>query len=178
MHCPKCRTADLKPTKLEDGLPAMGCNDCGGSLLSLLYYRDWAERHHPTASEDEVKGDVSQDADAKTALACPKCSKLMTKFLVSGEYTNRIDLCSSCDEAWLDGGEWQMLKSLELADKLPKVFTDQWQRNIRNQKMEAMKLERLKKVVGEEDADKAEAIRSWLLSHPHKGVLVHYMGSE
>ena len=44
MHCPKCKNENLKPTKLEEGLPVMGCPKCEGGLLSLLYYRDWAER--------------------------------------------------------------------------------------------------------------------------------------
>jgi len=33
MHCPKCKTADLAPTKLEPGLPALGCNQCHGTLI-------------------------------------------------------------------------------------------------------------------------------------------------
>ena len=43
MKCPRCRTPDLKPTLIEEYLPAMGCETCHGSLVSLLYYRHWAE---------------------------------------------------------------------------------------------------------------------------------------
>lgn len=44
MHCPACRTSRLQPAKLEDGLLGHGCPQCSGTLVSLLHYRDWAER--------------------------------------------------------------------------------------------------------------------------------------
>ena len=44
MKCPTCKTSDLRAVKLEDGLPAYGCQSCQGVAVSLLYYRDWAER--------------------------------------------------------------------------------------------------------------------------------------
>ena len=178
MQCPKCRNIDLKPTKMEEGLPVMGCPECEGSLLSLLYYRDWAERNEPIEQSDKVDADVTVESDAKTALSCPKCSKLMTKYSISSDHKNRIDLCGFCDEAWLDGSEWKLLKSLELAHKLPKVFTDQWQRNVRGQKMETMKVERLKKLVGESDTAKAVEIRDWLKNHEKKVPIVQFIGSE
>lgn len=178
MKCPKCKAPDLKPTKLEDSLPVMGCPECEGSLLSLLYYRDWAERTVPVNAEHDAGEDVAVESDTATALACPKCSKLMTKFSIASEHRNRIDLCGSCDEAWLDGSEWTLLKSLELAHKLPNVFTDQWQRNVRSQKMEALKVERLRKVVGEEAADRAVEVKSWLNGQEHKSAIVQFIGSD
>ncbi|PCM43737.1 zf-TFIIB domain-containing protein [Marinobacter sp. ANT_B65] len=178
MKCPKCRNVDLKPTKLEDGLPVMGCPECSGSLLSLLYYRDWAERNVPVEKVDETEGEVLVDNDTATALSCPKCSKLMTKYSIASQHKNRIDLCGFCDESWLDGSEWKLLKSLELAHRLPKVFTDQWQRNVRAEKMEAMKIERLRRVVGQSDSDKAVEIKSWLKDHDNKAAIIQFIGSD
>lgn len=178
MKCPKCRNLDLKPTKLEDSLPVMGCPQCEGSLISLLYYRDWAERTVPVEQPGQPQDEVSVEPDTTTALACPKCSKLMTKYSIASEHRNRIDLCGTCDEAWLDGSEWTLLKSLELAHKLPNVFTDQWQRKVRSQKMEALKVERLKKVVGEDAAGKAVEIKDWLNDQDHKVAIVQFIGSD
>ncbi|RBW50524.1 zf-TFIIB domain-containing protein [Marinobacter sp. F3R11] len=178
MKCPKCRVVDLKPTKLEDGLPVMGCPECEGSLLSLLYYRDWAERNVPVEQTDGIQSEVSVDNDTATALSCPKCSKLMTKYSIASQHKNRIDLCGFCDESWLDGSEWKLLKSLELAHRLPKVFTDQWQRNVRGEKMEAMKIERLRRVVGQSDSDKAVEIKSWLKDHDNKAAIIQFIGSD
>ncbi|MGB3597814.1 MAG: zf-TFIIB domain-containing protein [Pseudomonas neustonica] len=178
MHCPKCKNMDLKPTKLDDSLPVMGCTSCEGSLLSLLYYRDWAERVTLETSDADYNSEVVQDADSKTALSCPKCARLMTKYSVTGALNNRIDLCSGCDEAWLDGGEWQLLKSLALANKLPSVFSDQWQRKVRQEQTELARIERLKKVVGEEDTERAIAAREWLSSHPNKAAIVQFLAVE
>ena len=85
MHCPKCKNENLKPTKLEEGLPVMGCPKCEGGLLSLLYYRDWAERVSFDGSAETPSSDISSESDTKTALSCPKCSRLMTKYSLSGE---------------------------------------------------------------------------------------------
>lgn len=178
MKCPKCKSIDLKPTKLEDGLPAMGCSNCEGALLSLLYYRDWAERTPPIEDVNEIKNEVLQDTETTSTISCPKCSKLMTKYLITSEKRNRIDLCGFCDESWLDQSEWQLIKSLELAHKLPKVFTDQWQKNVRDKKMTAMKIERLKNFIGETDSEKAVEIKKWLKNHKNKNIIIQFLGSD
>lgn len=178
MHCPKCKHEYLKPTKIEEGLPAMGCPKCEGALLSLLYYRDWSERVNLDPEEHAAQREISTDSDTKTAINCPKCSRLMTKYLVSGALDARLDLCGKCDEAWLDGGEWPLLKSLELGNRLPSVFTDQWQRKVRNEKTEIERINRLKKVVGDSDTEKAVEIKNWLKSNQNKAIIVHFLGTD
>lgn len=177
MQCPKCRTVDLAPTKIDHGLPAMGCSKCGGSFLSLLYYRVWIENFIPL-NTDESNNVIAEDSDTKTALTCPKCAKLMTKYYVSDDTQNRIDLCSSCDEAWLDKGEWHLLQTLHLADKLPKVFTDAWQLKIKKDKAETLRVERLRNIIGDEDTVKSVEIKNWLKRHPHKKTIVHFVNHE
>jgi Zn-finger nucleic acid-binding protein len=178
MHCPKCKTIDLKPTKLDDSLPVFGCPECGGSLLSLLYYRDWAERVTLDSANTEYSREVVEDADSKTSLSCPKCSRIMTKYSISGSINSRLDLCGNCDEAWLDDGEWQLLKSLEIANRLPNIFTEQWQHKVRSEKMELSKIERLKKIIGEMDSEKAVEIKKWLNDHANKSTIIQFLGSE
>ena len=102
----------------------------------------------------------------------------MTKYLVSGALNTRLDLCGNCDEAWLDGGEWQLLKSLELGNALPSVFTDSWQRKVRAERTELDRVERLKKRVGEEDAEQAVAVKKWLGTTQHKSTILHFLGSD
>lgn len=178
MRCPKCKDVDLRPTKLDESLPAMACPKCEGSLISLLYYRDWAERVTLDALDSENSCDVAEQSDTKAAVSCPKCSRLMTKFSVSGTSNNRIDLCGGCDEAWLDGGEWTLLKSLELADKLPKVFTEQWQRRVRDEKTELNRIDRLNKVAGKSDTERAIEVKKWLSGNPNKSAIIHFLGTQ
>ena len=184
MDCPKCKSRSLRATKIEQGLSAMGCADCGGALVSLLYYRDWAERTPLQPSdvitdiEDPQQDTISEDVsvnDTSAALACPKCKKLMTKFKVSGCTSNRLDLCTSCDEAWLDGGEWELLKSLELSRKMPAVFTEQWQRKVRQQELDSAREQRLLQVVSEEDLFIVKQFREWVKGHPQREKIIFFV---
>lgn len=177
MHCPKCRNEVLKPAKLEEGLPAMGCPACDGALLSLLYYRDWAERA-TLPSPEQTANELSDEQDAKAALCCPKCSRIMTKYSIAGSVDTRLDLCGNCDEAWLDGGEWSTLKALELAQKLPAVFSDQWQRRVRMERTELDRVERLTRLVGHADAEKAVDVKKWLASTANRAQILHFLSIE
>lgn len=177
MRCPKCQNVDLKATKLEEGLPVMGCPKCEGALVSLLIYRDWSERT-PLEPTDETPLEAVEEQDTKTAATCPKCSKLMTKYRVSEGHKNKIDLCSACDEAWLDGGEWELIKSLQLVKDVPKVFTETWQKKIRQSITEKQKVERLARIVSDEDVKKAQEAKLWLKDHEHKFALLQFIGAD
>ncbi len=178
MKCPKCRSPSLVPTKLEEGLPAMGCRQCEGALVSLLYYRDWSERDTPLSNVAPAELAGPEDKDTKFALTCPKCARVMTKYQITGEYTNRLDICTSCDEAWIDSGEWALLKSLELARELPTIFRDTWQKKITRDVSEKQRFGRLAQQVGAEDAARAREIREWLEGHASKATIVRYIGFE
>ena len=175
MHCPACKTTLLAPVKIEADLPAMGCPKCGGALLPLLYYRYWQERH-ATAENDSLEiGQPVVSEDSHTALNCPKCGRIMTKYKVKGEVGNRLDLCASCDEAWLDHGEWVLLKSLELHHQLPAVFTDAWQRKVRRETVEHDRRKRYVKLLGEDVFSEAERIREWLASQPNRQYILEFI---
>lgn len=177
MKCPACKTHPLVPTKLDDDLPVLGCKSCGGAIVSLLYYRDWAER---TANVPVVAGKPDEDhpqcSESPSALSCPKCGKLMSKYAIAGSAKNKLDLCGTCDEAWLDGGEWELLKSLQLSKSIPAVFTDVWQRRVRKEISEARLIERFSKVLDEADLEKAQAVREWIKNHPKRTDILFLIG--
>jgi Zn-finger nucleic acid-binding protein len=160
---------------IEDLLPSMGCDQCKGSLVALLYYRHWAERHKPEYETSASSTLAEVPADTTNAVRCPKCERIMTKYRLSGTIANRLDVCTLCDEAWLDGGEWQLLEQLQLSDKLPSVFTDTWQRKLRKEGSERTRQEILRRTIGEGDALKVESLRSWLNEHPAKSTILTYL---
>ena len=180
MKCPKCKTVDLHIAKLDDDLPVHGCEQCGGALVSLLSYRDWAERtyHDEDETSEQVNTDIAVDNDTRAALACAKCSKLMTKYSISGITKNRLDLCGSCDEAWLDAGEWELLKALKLSKNIPAVLSEVWQRKVREDANQAALKVRFTKILGEEDLEKAEEIRQWLKPHARRGDILFYINHQ
>ena len=174
MKCPRCKTPDLLPTMIEEYLPAMACQQCQGSLVSLLYYRHWAETQKP-ATETATAASVAQPRDTTTAVMCPKCSRVMTKYKLVGDVDNRLDVCATCDEAWLDGGEWELLEQLQLSTTMPAVFTDAWQRRLRNEKTEETRRSILKTTIGEAAATKVEEFREWINAQRHKSTILTYL---
>lgn len=172
MKCLRCKTPDLLPTMIEEYLPAMACKECQGSLVSLLYYRHWAETYKP---ETPPPSSTSPPRDTTTALMCPKCSRLMAKYRLVGSVDNRLDVCATCDEAWLDGGEWELLEQLQLSHKIPAIFTDSWQRRIREEKTEATRAVILKRTIGDAAAAKVEEFRAWLQGQQQKSTILTYL---
>ena len=179
MHCPQCKGYSLEPRELEPGLIAGVCPKCSGALVALMNYRYWVDQKAKSlADHDEAKpaASVADVADGEHARQCPKCSRLMSRFRIGLESDNRIDLCDSCDEAWLDKGEWQLLKSLDLADKLPRIFTDAWQRNIRLQRQQHFMQGKYEALLGKADFDRVDTFKQWLDQHPEREQIRLYLG--
>lgn len=174
MKCPRCKSPDLLPTMIEEYLPAMACAECQGSLVSLLYYRHWAETRKPDTATAE-RSASTPPRDTTGALMCPKCSRVMTKYKLLGSVDNRLDVCATCDEAWLDGGEWELLEQLQLSHKMPAIFTDSWQRRLREEKTEETRSAILKRTIGAGGAAKVEAFRAWLNGEKHKSTILTYL---
>ena len=173
MQCPSCKSYSLKPIKLQYGLAARECKKCRGILIDLLSYREWAEDFK---SVDEANSQPVQEVeDNSKAIACPKCSRIMLKFRVSGSADNKVDVCATCDEAWLDSGEWELLGSLELQDKLNTIFTEPWQRNIRLENIEASHDKRFMELLGNEDYKKLTEIKEWIDEHDKKTDLIRFL---
>lgn len=177
MHCSTCKNAQLEPQELEPGLVAASCPSCNGALVSLMNYRFWVDRYATTSVAEGSANDTAID-ESESVHSCPKCSRLMVKYQVGPQTHHKLDLCSACDEAWLDKGEWQLLKRLDLQGKLPKIFTDAWQRNIRKQRQEIALNERYEKLLGEESFSRVKEFREWLLQQSNKDAIKQYLISH
>lgn len=174
MHCTSCKGSNLEPQELEPGLIAAVCQGCEGALVSLMNYRFWLDRYGSVADKVEVLSEGMPD-EQQGVRTCPKCTRLMTKYQMGAESQHKLDLCASCDEAWLDKGEWQLLKQLDLHGKLPKIFTDAWQRNIRKIRQETFQQERYEKLIGVEDFAKVNEFKLWLYQHPHRDAIKQFI---
>ncbi len=172
--CPTCAKSELHAIELQEQLPALSCPDCGGTLLSLIAYRNWREtRAAPTQSQIDV-GEASSVADSTKLLRCPHCKAFMTKFRFSADAKNQIDLCDNCDEVWLDSGEWSLVEHLARRGQLAKVFDESWQKRLREEQARRRAEERWSTVLGE-DYERARDIRTWLALHPKGKELVAYL---
>lgn len=176
MHCPTCQSTPLEPVELEQGLVAAGCPRCNGALLALIQYRYWMDNHQSDVLEKSEDPPAVEEPEG--AKLCPKCRALMTKYRVGADTDNRLDLCAHCDEAWLDGGEWQLLKQLDLHDQLPLLFTEAWQRNIRLRKEKFNMEKHFTQLIGEGDFPKVEEFKNWIDQHPAAAHIKHYINTN
>ena len=62
-----------------------------------------------------------------------------------------------------------------MADKLPKIFTDAWQRNIRIERQEKLHKKRYENLLGEDDFTKLDAFKQWLDQHPEREQIKQYL---
>jgi Zn-finger nucleic acid-binding protein len=175
-RCPSCADQTLGPIHLGNSdLPALGCEGCGGALLSLIGYRDWRDRTGADAV-DAASGTVAvpEVNDTQSALRCPKCSGFMTKYRFSSEARNQIDLCDHCDEVWLDHGEWELLGRFALSSRLATIFTRPWQNRLRSEEARQRAEIRWQATLGD-DYPRARELRSWLAGHPKGKELLGYL---
>lgn len=176
MHCPSCDlTTTLNPVKLKSELPAWECAECKGLLIDLLAYRAWRDEwphdEAPAASVTEV-------ADNARALLCPKCDRVMLKFRIGPRLRNTIDVCTHCDEAWLDQGEWELLGALALQSKLTNIFTQPWQRRVAAEQAEAAQAARYESLVGKDAVSRINEFLDWLENHPKRHDLARILNGR
>ncbi|HEY5807861.1 MAG TPA: hypothetical protein VIT67_07825 [Povalibacter sp.] len=99
----------------------------------------------------------------------------MTRYRIAGDIANRVDVCASCDEAWLDQGEWELLESLQLSLRITSIFTDAWQRRIRQETSDETRRGVLVRLVGESGAKRVEEFRDWVAGNKHKPEILTYL---
>jgi len=177
VKCPVCKTTDLYPAKLADGLPGFYCSSCEGQLIEILNYRHWCEQTSNNIKEQNSPG-LNEPQDSSNALICPQCHKLMTKFGISGKTTNKLDLCSNCGRFWVDGGEWNLIKALNLDTHLTKVFNEPWQKAIRAERALLEKDNVLQKLLSKEDYQQLKRIKDWIDKQPCKKQITEYINQE
>lgn len=177
MYCSSCKSTQLEPKELEPGLVAATCSSCHGALVPLMNYRFWLDSYADPSPPIDSANDIDI-TESESVHSCPKCSRLMMKYQIGPQTSRKLDLCAACDEAWLDKGEWQLLKQLDLHSKLPKIFTDAWQRNIRKQKQEIALNDRYEKLLSEDVFAKAKEFKVWLQQQANKDAIKQYLISH
>ena len=173
MQCPVCTTSTFVPTRLEPGLAAHECLGCGGVVLDLAGYRLWRERH-PEEIDSEIP--LSQEPESGTpAVLCARCDRIMLRYRYTRDSSHVLDVCSHCDNVWLQKGEWAFLKGLRLHGALPRIFTDPWQRALRAERTRQVLESGWDERLGEELHQEVAEIREWIRTHPRQEAILDYL---
>lgn len=174
LPCPSCRTGTLHAGRLENNLAALQCDACTGSLLDLVAYRDWL-KSQSLLIDNTAENNEFEAGDSKRALGCPSCQRIMLKYKVKADATHNLDFCFSCEQVWLDAGEWDYLKTLGLHSKIRTISTDPWQRQIRDEASAQLRLAGFKQAIGAEAFPTVEEFRLWLSQHPKRAEILRYL---
>ena len=176
MQCTSCKQGKLVHAYLDALFPCHTCEHCGGNFIYLADYLRWIENNK------DPKFVCNQDAalhadESERALLCPKTGSLMLKYRISKNTEHRIDLSRAINAIWLDKGEWELLKREGLAGKLNEIFTDVWQRKVRQAKsadvFDALYAEHFG-----ENYEAVKAFRSLLQGMPNKSDVIAYLVSD
>jgi Zn-finger nucleic acid-binding protein len=166
VECTVCEQSNLIKDQLEERLPCLRCQTCGGSWLEASAYADWRKASLP----DGVVADSASAINLRSAESpglkfCPQCCHILIKYKVGHETNFSIDRCGYCAGVWLDKNEWELLKAHELHDQLYEVFSQEWQSDIRAAEHKEAMENILKDRLGEEDYKEFTRIKSWLDNH-------------
>jgi Zn-finger nucleic acid-binding protein len=111
-QCPKCR---IPLCRVEiRGVPVHTCGDCGGELIEELRLKAIERRGDPGWTESR-KDELCRLADQSNDLddvICPRCSRIMRKFLFRNYANLQVDQCPECKSYWLDAGEMEKMQIL------------------------------------------------------------------
>ncbi len=175
MRCPSCKIETRGAERLEQGLSADQCHECGGNWLSSFQYWRWREQQSEPPSPAPPGGEVARAEDSQEALLCPECGQLLRKYRVAHDVPFRLDHCGHCGGMWFDAGEWATLREQGLHTNVHNVFTAVWQRKLRREETHET-FERLyRERFGEESFGELQRIREWLYSQPQCDAMVRFL---
>jgi hypothetical protein len=182
MKCPRCKTPDLRPTLIEEYLPAMGCDTCHGSLVRCCTTGTGRKRRSLLRAPDEatIPPDPVATNDTTTAIICPKCARVMQKYKLTGTVANRVDVCSTCDEGLARRRRMGIAGSAAArVTSCRRSSPDHGSGAFRREQSEGTRRAILVRMIGEDGATRVEEFRDWLARNQHKShVLAYLYGSK
>jgi len=176
MQCPLCRQKTLQTSDLECGLQAMRCGQCGGQWVKSFEYWRWREKRARTSPEKSPGGEMPQvTEDSDTAMVCPECGKILSRFKVGHGVSFYLDHCGHCGGTWFDKNEWSILESSGLHTDVHFIFSAAWQAELRREEREAFRRKTLEELLGGEHYRELTTLKSWLDGHPHREVALAFL---
>jgi Zn-finger nucleic acid-binding protein len=121
--------------------------------------------------------DVKPSAEIRGAKFCPSCSSYLVKYDVGRNLAFTIDRCGKCGGIWLDGNEWAALKQTKLHFDLHRIFSTDWQSQVRQQE-HAKALDDIWKEQFGSDYEELMRIKKWIDAHPKAAEMYAFLNSH
>lgn len=177
MRCPTCsQRSDLVTTQLEPHLGAHTCTRCQGQWVRAAAYWKW--RALGDGADHPVEGAVPcvEVADRPALLQCPECRHILGRYHVGARVPFTVDRCRNCEGAWFDAGEWAALRAGEFHLRLHEIFTDEWQKQVRDEQRKEREEEQWARQLGAADHRRLRHVKAWIDAHPKRSELYAYLG--
>jgi Zn-finger nucleic acid-binding protein len=177
MRCPTCTPrSELVRTTLEPHLCAHACTRCAGQWVRPAYYWKWRALAAATPDPDGTAVHQTEVNDRLGLLYCPDCRYVLARCRVDARVPFTIDGCRNCEGVWLDADEWAALRAGEFHRHLHEIFTDEWQKRIREAADRERCEEQWQRQLGSADYRRIRHIKNWLDAHPKRSELYAYLG--
>jgi Zn-finger nucleic acid-binding protein len=175
MNCPTCGTAQsLTVGEIAPDLDSYRCTNCLGNWVRLEQYLSWRDRSPNIEATLPVSAATATDPGPMLR-RCPDCSYILARYRVASDASFLLDRCRQCHGVWFDRDEWQLVEARGLALRLADVFSDEWQRDIR-QAEQAAAIERMfENRLGSAEWARAREVRDWVNNHPKKRDVLAYL---
>ena len=180
MQCPKNKKIELVEGTLADTLKVQCCPDCKGTWIPAEHYASWqAQQPLQEASLDLMGTDldinfVQSPLDTRASL-CPECNRYLSRARVEVKPPFYVERCLACGGIWCDRGEWDVLEKLGLHTTIPKLFTTEWQTQVREKQQANREREATIEKLGPEIAERIFELAEVLEQHPNGDFGVAYL---
>ena len=145
IKCPSCRGRfELKIFK--NILSGYECQNCQGIYLNLRDV-ELVSPEHKLVEEGDLEISVAQDNDK--ALVDPILGSVMRKYRYQNNPDRFVEYSFISSRVWLDKGELESISELIGLSNLPKVFSDKFQKDLRDQKISTIVDDKYKELLGD-----------------------------
>jgi len=177
MLCPVCKNYSLTHHEVESGLSSQQCSHCKGQWIASYQYWKWRDVSGKSLSEKPASesGECKVN-DSTNAKLCPECGHFLRHYPVGHGMSFGLDRCGNCGGTWFDVQEWEVLKRHGLHDDVHKIFSEIWQKQLRDEEHQAAMKAFYKDKFGDDGYRKAQEVKGWIDTHPHKQELRAFLG--
>lgn len=180
MQCPKCKAVNLGEGSLDNKLSVKYCQECKGTWIPATEYETWqAEQPDYPIVPDLLYSTLNVDFvqspfDTKAAL-CPECGCYLSRAKVNLKTPFYVERCQQCRGIWCDHGEWEVLEQLGLHTTIEKLFSNEWQTQMRSQQSLEQERQATIEKLGTELAQRVFELTEELKNHPNGDFGVAYI---
>ena len=180
MNCPACSGATLHNEELEENISAKACSKCGGRWIPSYQYWKWRDRVGKSSggavSHEQEPAEAVNDSGA--GKLCPECGHFLTRCKVGHGLEFMLDRCTNCGGIWLDKNEWESLAAKKLQNQIHFIFSDSWQRQVRDEESRETHQKRIETIIGAQDWNKLKDVIEWIRKHSRRETIVGYIEEE